>query len=374
MPSVLLDSFAAALRARAAAPADDAELRRAAISLADHLCCRATASSVEPGPPWALSPIDRAADAALAARQADRDDVHWASLTHPGSVVWPIVTELGAASGAAGPRRLASALTGYAAVAGLAAALGPDHAAIFHSTATAGTVGAAATTAVLLDLPDARWPHALGHALSVLGGSRGALIEDSGTRCFHSAHAIRTGVAATLAAGRGIDATTADLDRRQGVLSSLDPDRLRAGDDRALVESSLRVFATSGWNQTAYEAAREAGEQARGRIDAVIIRTPSAAPPAIAEAVVAAIVAADGDRSPADLANLIKLQPDTGVTSVRIEATERSAEVAVDVPLDHPRRPATIAQLAALKWHRAPAEAADGVARIAAQLAGEEST
>lgn len=373
MPSVFLDSFAAALRARAATPADDAEVGRAAILLADHLCCRATASPTEPSPPWADSSIERAADAALAARQADRDDVHWASLTHPGSVVWPIVTEVGAASGATGPRRLASALTGYAAMAGLASALGPDHAATFHSTATAGAVGAAATAAVLLDLPHARWPHALGHALSVLGGSRGALIEDSGTRCFHSAHAIRAGVAATLAAARGIDATTADLDRRQGVLASLDLNRLRAGDDRALAESSLRVFATSGWNQTAYEAAREAGHQARGRIDAVIIRTPSAAPPAIAEAVAAAIVAADGGRSRTDLPDRIELRPDTGVTSVRIQAAEQSAEFTVDLPLDHPSRPAPLAQVAALKWHCAPAEAADRVARIAAELAGEES-
>lgn len=321
MPSVLLDSFASALRARAAAPADDAERRRAAISLADHLGCRAAASPIEPGPPWAVSPVDRAADAALAARQADRDDVHWASLTHPGSVVWPIVTELGAASGAAGPRRLASALTGYAAMAGLAAALGPDHAAVFHSTATAGAVAAAATAAVLLDLPDDRWPHALGHALSVLGGSRGALIESSGTRCFHSAHAIRTGLAATLAAARGIDATTADLDRRQGVLAGLDPDRLQVGDDRALAESSLRVFPTSGGNPTAYQAAQAAAQQVRGRV----------------------------------------------------EAAERSGEVAVDLPLDHPSRPATLDQVATLKWHITPAEAADRVARIAAELAGEET-
>ena len=186
----------------------------------------------------------------------------------------------------------------------------------------------------------------------MLGGSRGALIEDSGTRCFHSAHAIRTGVAATLAAARGIDATMADLDRRQGVLGSLDPDRLRVGAERALAESSLRVFETSGWNQTAYEAATEAADGSRGRIAAVLIRTPSAA----------------------HLLDLIELQPDTGPTSVRIEASERSAEAAVDLPLDHPDRPATLAQLAALKWRCPPAEAADRVGRIAAELAGEEST
>src|SRR5829696_8867758 len=102
MPDGLLSSFASALHARAAVPADGVELRRAATLLADHLCCRAAASPIDPSPPWARSPVDRAADAALATRQADRDDVHWASLTHPGSVVWPIITELGPASGAAG--------------------------------------------------------------------------------------------------------------------------------------------------------------------------------------------------------------------------------------------------------------------------------
>ncbi|GAA3618077.1 MmgE/PrpD family protein [Microlunatus ginsengisoli] len=372
MPTTVLESFASALRSRAAEPASGDETHRAAVLLADQRHCLETASPIASEPVWSDSPVERAADAALATRQTDRDDVHWASLTHPGSVVWPIVSELGPAIGSSGPRRLAAALTGYAAIAALAAALGPEHGAIYHSTATAGTVGAAAATAVLIDLPGDRWPHALGHALSVLGGSRGAMLEYSGTRCFHSAHAIRTGIASTLAAARGLDATTADLDRRQGALAGLDPDRLTAGDHRALVESSLRVFPTSGWNQTAYEAALEAANRVRGRIDAVIIRTPAAAPPAVAEAVAAAIVSADGHRSPADLPALIELQPDAGVTAVRIDAAERSAESTVDVPLDHPRRPAAVAQLAVLKWHQAPAEAAERIARLTAQLAGEE--
>ena len=283
------------------------------------------------------------------------------------------MTEIGSATGAPGSRRLAAALTGYAAIVGLATALGPEHGAVLHSTATAGTVAAAATAAVLLELPNDRWRHALGHALSVMGGSRGALIEYSGTRCFHSAHAVRTGIAAVLAADRGLDATTADLDRRQGALATLDPTRLLAGDQHALAESSLRIFATSGWNQIAYEAAFDAARQAKGRIDAIVIRTAEVAPPAVAEAVAAAILVADPRRSRADLPDLIEIQPGAGTTSVRIEAVDRPAEVSVDAPLDAPSRPADLAQIAVLKWHCAPSDAAEQVERITTQFAEQES-
>jgi hypothetical protein len=380
MTSSLLESYATALQARAAAAPTPGEVRRAAVLLADFLHCRDGSPSREPLPGWAASVVERAEEASVSARAEDRDDVHWASLTHPGSVVWPVVTELGAAVGVAGPTRLAAATTGYATIAGVAVALGPEHGSIFHSTATAGTVAAAATAAVLLGLGEDRWPHALGHALSVIGGSRGALIEYSGTRCFHSAHAVRTGIAAALAAARGLDATRSDLDRRQGALATLDPDRLLTVDDDALAESSLRVFPTSGWNQAAYEAGFTAARDfvsigcAQGAaghaIDSITIQTPSAPPSGVAEAVAAAIVAAVPDSSLAGLPDLIQLRPDTGVTAVQIRARERSAESAVAVPLDHPSRTADLTQLAAWKWHCSADAATERVERLAAELTG----
>jgi hypothetical protein len=369
MTTSLLESYATALHAQAAAAPTPRKVRRAAVLLADFLHCRDGSPTPGPLPVWAASVAERAGEASLSARVEDHDDVHWASLTHPGSVVWPIVTELGAAVGAAGPTRLAAAMTGYATIAGVAAALRPEHGSIFHSTATAGTVAAAATAAVLLGLGEDRWPHALGHAFSVAGGSRGALIEYSGTRCFHSAHAVRTGIAAALAAARGLDATRSDLDRRQGALATLDPHRLLAVDD-ALAESSLRVFPTSGWNQAAYEAGFTAAKGVGGRIGSITVQTPSAAPPGVADAVVAAIVAAVPDSSPGELSTMIHLRPDTGVTAVQIRARERSAESAVGCPLDHPARRADLNQVAAWKWRCPPGDAAGRVERLAAELTG----
>lgn len=370
MSTNLLDSYAAALQARAAAEPTSREVRRAAVLLADFLHCRDGSPDRVPLPAWAASVAERAGEASLSARADDRDDVHWASLTHPGSVVWPVVTELGAVVGVPGRTRLAAATIGYATTAGVAAALGPEHGSTFHSTATAGTVAAAATSAVLLDLDEDRWPHALGHAFSVIGGSRGALIEYSGTRCFHSAHAVRTGIAAALAAARGLDATRSDLERRQGALSTLDPDRLLAVADDALAESSLRVFPASGWNQAAYEAGFCAAQGVDGRIDSITIQTPSAPPPGVAEAVAAAIVAAVPDSSLADLPALIRLRPDTGVTAVQIRARQRSAESTIGYALDHPSRTADLAQLAAWKWHCSADAAIERVERLAVELSG----
>jgi hypothetical protein len=368
--TLLLDSFATALQARAAVEPTTYEVQRGAVLLADFLHCRDGSPEAAPLPAWAASIAERAGEASLSARADDRDDVHWASLTHPGSVVWPIVTEVGDVLSIPGPTRLAAATTGYATIAGVAAALGPEHGSTFHSTATAGTVAAAATTAVLLGLDEGRWAAALGHAFSVIGGSRGALIEYSGTRCFHSAHAVRTGIAAALAAARGLDATRSDLERRQGALATLDPDRLLAVEHGALAESSLRVFPTSGWNQAAYEAGFTAAGKAGGPIDSITIQTPSAPPPGVTEAVAAAIVAALPEGSTADLPALIQLRPDTGVTTVQIRARGRSAESAVGCPLDHPSRTADIAQLALWKWRCSPAAAAERVERLAAELGG----
>jgi hypothetical protein len=363
MPT-LLEDYAAALWAVAQAPPSSVEVRRAAILLADFLHCRDGAAPLPPRPDWAGGAVEDAAEAALSARTADRDDVHWASLTHPGSIVWPIVTELGPVLGAGGDRALAAARTGYAAIAGLAAALGPAHAAEFHSTATAGTVGAAATTAVLLDLAPGRWPDALGHALSVVGGSRGALLEYSGTRRFHSAHAVRTGIAATLAAAREVGATRHDAERHTGPLTGLDPDRLMIIEP-ALEDSSLRVFPTSGWNQIAYEAALVAATRAAGPITAIVVSTPGSAPPGVVEAVAAAIATADPSRVPTEL---IELRPDTGRTSVRVESDQIPAEISLTEPLDHPSRRADVTQLASLKWACLPIDAGARLERLADAL------
>ncbi len=124
-------AFAARLAALGATAPDPGLRRRAAVLFTDFAWCRDAGRPTGPaGPNRSLAldgPGDRAAADAQDCHRADRDDVHWPTLVHPGSVVWPVVVHLGAAVGATGAVRLRAAVTGYAAAAATPPALGSAH-------------------------------------------------------------------------------------------------------------------------------------------------------------------------------------------------------------------------------------------------------
>jgi 2-methylcitrate dehydratase PrpD len=235
------------------------------------------ASAGPAGPVEAVAPA-----VAAAAHAADRDDVHWDAVTHPGSVVWPVVLGLGAETGATGPRLAAAAAAGYEACARMAVFLGPGHRRWFHSTSTAGTV-AAATAATLLLRPDQETlENALGHAISVMGGSAQCLDEHSGTQVFHRSHAVRAGIGAARAAASGLSATRLGFEGPHGVLAGPDTaERLPAAllDDGppAIGTTSVRLCATAGWSQAAVQAAAAQPPSARACARALTVRVHRAA-------------------------------------------------------------------------------------------------
>ena len=275
-PRTLTQQFANRLLECSHSPLSESARRNAAVLLADFLACM-RAGAGRPGCPatgWAefgkvlrandsvaggASAADSSAAAVAAAAHAmDRDDVHWDAVTHPGSVVWPVV--LGLNAGATGPQLLAAAVVGYEACVRMATFLGPQHRRWFHSTATAGTIGAASAAAMLLCLDDEALANALGHAISVVGGSSQCLGEHSGTQVFHRSHAVRAGIAAARAAADGLPATRLGFEGTGGLLTGPEPavrDRGALFDDRPLAigTTSVRLYATSGWNQAAAAAA-----------------------------------------------------------------------------------------------------------------------
>jgi 2-methylcitrate dehydratase PrpD len=275
-PLTLTQQFANRLLECSRAPLSESARGNAAVLLADFLACM-RAGAGRPGCPatgWTefgkglragahLAGLAGVADssaaaAAAAAHAMDRDDVHWDAVTHPGSVVWPVV--LGLNPGATGPQILAAAVTGYEACVRMATFLGPQHRRWFHSTATAGTIGAASAAAMLLCPDDEALANALGHAISVVGGSSQCLGEHSGTQVFHRSHAVRAGIAAARAAADGLPATRLGFEGTGGLLAGPEPaarDREALFDDRpaAIGTTSVRLYATAGWNQAASEAA-----------------------------------------------------------------------------------------------------------------------
>jgi hypothetical protein len=105
----------------------------------------------------------------------------------------------------------------------------------WHSTTVGGVVGAAGAAARLLGTDEA---DAVAHAASVTGGSSYALVERTGTRFLHRAHAASSGVAcarAQLPASRGV------LESDRGAFAAVDAEvllRAARGDRSTRARSS----------------------------------------------------------------------------------------------------------------------------------------
>jgi 2-methylcitrate dehydratase PrpD len=312
----------------------------------------------------------------------DRDDVHWDAVTHPGSVVWPVVLGMGA--GATGAQLLAAAVAGYEACVRMATFLGPQHRQWFHSTATAGTIGAASAAAILLGLDHDALANALGHAVSVIGGSAQCLGEHSGTQVFHRSHAVRAGVAAARAAAEGLPATYLGFEGTAGLLAGPEPalrEREALFDDRpaAIGTTSVRLYATAGWNQAAVEAAAAQPRSALKDCSELTVHVHptvagvSSGPAANGQdrwwslewSVATALVTGDSQVSPAmpvrdevlreRLARTMVVfgdQPTPLTASVSVRpAAGPASTTTVSCPTGHCANPATVEQLTA-KWSR----------------------
>jgi 2-methylcitrate dehydratase PrpD len=328
-----------------------------------------------------------AASNAAASHALDRDDLHWPSLTHPGGVVWAVVLALGEHVDAAGADAVRAAVAGYEASARLALALGPAHRRHWHATATAGTVGAAVAAGLVLGLDRAECAHAAGHAVSVTGGSLQCVVERSGTRVFHRAHAARTAIAAAVAAAGGLPATRLGLESERGLFAATaagsDPNGvLRGGERLAIEELTLRAYAATGFAHTAVDAALEVGAIEPETVRRIRIVAP---PASVALAAIpnpesddeawwsvpyaVAVVLAAGDARALERRDLLHDQRVRGLLAVTelaahsLAPDDLSAEVTVELdggtsrrgtcafPLGHPRAPLSDAALID-KWLR----------------------
>src|SRR6218665_1144505 len=106
------------------------------------------------------SPLFAAMVNAAASHVAEQDDVHNGSVFHPAAVVFPPALAVAQVIGASGRDLLVASVVGYEVGIRVGEFLGRSHYRIFHTTATAGTVAAAAAVGRLLGLDAARMLHA----------------------------------------------------------------------------------------------------------------------------------------------------------------------------------------------------------------------
>ena len=180
------------------------------------------------------------------------DDVHLDCRVHPGLPVISAAFALAERAGADGRRLIEAVVAGYEVLVRLTMALGVPHNNWWHSTGTAGAVGAAAAAAKVLGLAADQCTGALG-----LGATQGAGLIDGtegkalAAKHFHGGKAAQNGVWSALLAQHDYSGSCTALEGEWGYLRAFakgaDQDRLalldRLGTEWYILRTISKPFA-----------------------------------------------------------------------------------------------------------------------------------
>ncbi|MEO7058009.1 MAG: MmgE/PrpD family protein [Caldimonas sp.] len=210
------------------------------------------------------SPLMAAMANAAASHVAEQDDLHNASVLHPATVVFPPALAVAQALGRSGAELLTAVVAGYEVGIRVGEFLGRSHYTVFHTTGTAGTLAAAATTGSLLRLDAGQMAHAFGSAGTQAAGLWEFLRDAADSKQLHTAHAASAGLTAACLAAEGFTGAKRIFDGKQGMAAGLssdaDPARLidRLGSRWALPETSFKFHASCRHTHPAADALQAA--------------------------------------------------------------------------------------------------------------------
>tara|TARA_R110002110_G_scaffold147570_3_gene338138 strand:+ start:4716 stop:6059 length:1344 start_codon:yes stop_codon:yes gene_type:complete len=154
----------------------------------------------------------------------ETDDLHRASVAHPGCVVVPAAWTLAAKRGMRGKALLTAILHGFEAMTRVGMAVGAAHYRIWHNTATCGPFGAAMAAGNLLALTDEAAMNALGNAGSQSSGLWQFLDTGAMTKHLHAGHAAEAGIRAAELAAFGFTGPPEILEGDKGFFRATCPD------------------------------------------------------------------------------------------------------------------------------------------------------
>lgn len=204
------------------------------------------------------------------------DDLHRASVVHPGCVVVPAALSLATRLEVSGHAFLDAVLWGFEVACRIGTAVGPAHYRIWHNTATCGPFGAAAACARLLGLNGDRMVDALGNAGSQSAGLWQFLETGAMTKHLHAGHAAAAGVLAADLAARGFSGPPRILEGEKGFFAAAcpdaDPGAVLARPDApwAVHETSIKPWPSCRHTHPAIDAAIELAPQITGKAIAAI--------------------------------------------------------------------------------------------------------
>lgn len=152
----------------------------------------------------------------VASHTVEFDDIHRDSGLHPGSPTVAAALAVAQAGGASMEALLRAMAAGYEVGGRIALAVQPSHYRMWHTTATVGTIAAAAAAAVLLDCDAEQVGHAMALAATMSGGLQQAFRGSGMSKPMHPGHAAAAGVLAARAAAAGVTGAPDVLDGPAG--------------------------------------------------------------------------------------------------------------------------------------------------------------
>ena len=206
------------------------------------------------------SPVFAALVNAAASHFVEQDDVHNGSVFHPAAVVIAPALAVAQSIGASGAQLLTAVVTGYEVGIRVGEFLGRSHYKTFHTTATAGTIAAAAAVGRLLDLTPQQMLHAFGSAGTQSAGVWEFLRDAADSKQLHCAHAAASGLMSAYLAQDGFTGAAKILEGAQGLgvgmSSDADPARLAdgLGTRWTLAETSFKYHASCRHTHPAADA------------------------------------------------------------------------------------------------------------------------
>ncbi|MFN8058990.1 MAG: MmgE/PrpD family protein [Vicinamibacterales bacterium] len=206
------------------------------------------------------SPYFAALVNAAASHVVEQDDLHNGSVLHPGTVVFPAVLAAAQDAGVSGSDFITAAAVGYEAGVRCGEFLGRSHYRVFHTTGTAGTIGAAAGVAHVLRLDTRRMQHCLGSAGTQAAGLWEFLRDAADSKQLHTAKAAANGLLAAYVARDGFTGAQRIFEGAQGMAAGMStdarPERLTEGLGRtwAVADTSFKIHASCRHTHPAADA------------------------------------------------------------------------------------------------------------------------
>lgn len=154
----------------------------------------------------------------------EMDDLHRASVLHPGAVVIPAAFAAAESVGASGRDFLEAVVAGYEVAIRVGESVGKRHYHYFHNTATCGVFGAAAAAGWLMNLSTEQLVWALGNAGTQACGLWEFNADGAMSKHLHAGRAAAAGLLSAELAGRGFTGARRILEGERGFFAATAPD------------------------------------------------------------------------------------------------------------------------------------------------------